>query len=77
MKSNTLKELREESKLTQEQVAEKAGVTKDYISMLERGKRRPSDKLKGILAKIYSVTEVQIFLATQRTISTTTQKEEW
>lgn len=77
MKSNTLKELREESKLTQEQVAEKAGVTKDYISMLERGKRRPSDKLKGILAKIYSVTEVQIFLATQRTISTATQKEEW
>ena len=76
MKSNTLKELREESKLTQEQVAEKAGVTKDYISMLERGKRRPSDKLKGILAKIYSVTEVQIFLATQRTISTATQKEE-
>lgn len=69
MKEYTLKQLREKEKLTQEEVATKAGITKDYVSMLELGKRRPSDKLKEVLANIYHVSVVQIFLATQRTIS--------
>lgn len=71
MKEYTLKGLRIKSNLTQKQVAIKAGVTKDYISLLECGKRRASDKLKETLAKIYKVETVQIFLATQRTISST------
>lgn len=71
MKEYTLKQLREKEKLTQEEVATKAGITKDYVSMLELGKRRPSDKLKEVLANIYHVNAVQIFLATQRTISST------
>lgn len=69
MKNYTLKELREKKKMTQDEVAKKAGITKDYVSMLERGERRASDKMKGILAGIYGVDIVQIFLATQRTIS--------
>lgn len=70
MKQYTLKELRLKNKITQEEVAKRAGITKDYVSMLERGERRPSDKLKSILANIYNVDSVQIFLATQRTIGT-------
>lgn len=70
MKQYTLKQLRLKSKMTQEDVAKSAGITKDYVSMLERGERRPSDKLKDVLANIYKVDSVQIFLATQRTIST-------
>lgn len=66
----TLKELRLKNKLTQEQVAKKSGFSKDYISMLERGERNPSDKAKAILAEIFNVPIVQIFLAAQRTIST-------
>lgn len=70
MKELTIKELRLKKKMTQEQVAERSGFSKDYISMIERGERNPSDKAKAILADIYGVTIVQIFLAIQRTIST-------
>lgn len=67
LKEVTLKELRLKNKMTQEQVAKKVGVTKDYISMMERAKRNPSDKMKEKLAKIYSTTTMQIFLSVQRT----------
>lgn len=70
MKEMTIKDLRLKNKLTQEEVAKKSGFSIDYISMIERGKRNPSDKAKGILAEIYGVPIVQIFLAIQRTIST-------
>ena len=70
MKNLNLQEIRIKRKLTQEQVAEKSGLSKDYISMIERGERNPSDKTKDILAQIYDVTLVDIFLATQRTKST-------
>ena len=73
MKEVTIKELRLRKKMTQEQVAEKSGFSKDYISMIERGERNPSDKAKAILAEIYGVTIIQIFLAIQRTISTTSK----
>lgn len=71
MKEMTFKELRIKNKLTQEQLAEKSGFSKDYISMIERGERNPSDKAKGIFAEIFGVPIVKIFLSLQRTISTT------
>ena len=67
----TFKELRLKNKLTQEQLAKKSGYSKDYISMIERGERNPSDKAKAVFAKIFNVPIVQIFLSIQRTISTT------
>ena len=76
MKEVTFKELRLKKKLTQEQLAEKSGFSKDYISMIERGERNPSDKAKGIFAEIFDVSIVQIFLALQRTISTTNKESE-
>lgn len=75
MKEATFKELRLKKKLTQEQLAEKSGFSKDYISMIERGERNPSDKAKRIFAEIFDVSVVQIFLALQRTISTTNKGE--
>ena len=50
MKEYTFKELRIKNKLTQEQLAQKSGFSKDYISMIERGERNPSDKAKAIFA---------------------------
>lgn len=67
MKEYNIKELRIKNKLTQEEVAKKSDVTKDYISMIERGERNPSDKMKEKLAKIYKTSIVQIFLACQTT----------
>jgi len=74
MKQVTFKDLRIKNKLTQEQLAKKSGFSKDYISMIERGERNPSDKAKAIFSEIFRVPIVQIFLALQRTISTTKTK---
>ena len=67
MGKNTLQELRIKKGLTQKELAKLTDTTKDYISLLERGKRNPSDKMKEKLAKIFGVEIVQIFLAVQRT----------
>lgn len=37
-----VKELRTQKKLTQEQFAQKTGLHKNYIGMVERGERNPS-----------------------------------
>lgn len=39
---NRVKELRTQSKLTQEQFAQKTRLHKNYIGMVERGERNPS-----------------------------------
>lgn len=74
MEEYTIQELRIKEGFTQKKVAEKTGLTKDYISLIERGRRVPSDKTKHKLAKVYKVPEVQIFLAIQRTNSTLKQE---
>lgn len=74
MKEIDMKELRLKRKLTQEQLAEKTGLSKDYISMIERGERNPSDKAKALFAEALNVPIVQIFLATQRTKSTINER---
>lgn len=74
MKEYNIQELRVKNNLTQYQVAKETGVTKNYISMIERGIRNPSDKMKERLAKLYNTTVVQIFLAYDRTKCCARQK---
>ena len=50
-----IKEKREEENLTQEQLAERAMLSVDFISLLERGKRSPSLKSLGALAKALNI----------------------
>lgn len=71
MKQVTFKDLRIKNKLTQEQLAKKSGFSKDYISMIERGERNPSDKAKKVFADVFNVEVIQIFLSLQRTNSST------
>lgn len=66
MEEYNMQELRIKNNFTQEEVAKKTGVTKDYISMIERGVRNPSDKMKEKLARLYNTTVVEIFLSYQR-----------
>lgn len=70
MKEYTIKEIRKMRGFTRKQVAEKIGITKDYVYMIESGKRSPSDKIKNKLAELFNLPVVQIFLAIQRTKST-------
>jgi len=67
MKKRTLKDLREDKDLTQEQAAKILSITKEYLSMLENGFRNPSDTLKEKMAKLYSCNIVDIFLAINST----------
>ena len=76
MGEQTVKELRIAAKLTQEDVARKTGFSKDYVSLIENGKRSPSDKAKEKFANALGVSTVQFFLALQRTNSTTVDKQE-
>ncbi len=51
-----LKQLREEKGMTQAQLAERAGVTREYITMLESGaKANPSLEVLKALAKALKV----------------------
>ncbi len=67
MKTKTLKELRESRDMTQEEAANEFEITKEYLSMLERGERNPSDKLKERMAVFYNVSIYYIFLACNET----------
>src|SRR3989304_9391015 len=60
-----IKNLREAEGLTQEEIAVKGGVSKEFISMVESGKRNPS---LGVLSKIASVfsKEASYFMDTKR-----------
>lgn len=69
MKVRTLKELREDKKVTQEEEAKKLGITKEYLSMLERGNRNASDKLKSKIAEYFGVSVSYIFLSINETKS--------
>lgn len=60
-----LKKLREENQLTQKQAAEQLGISRLHLSHLENKVRNPSDKLKSKMAKLYKVSIIDIFLATQ------------
>jgi len=63
----TLKKLREKKKLTQDEAAKILDITKEYLSMIERADRNPSDSLKEKMAKLYDVSVVDIYLAIKET----------
>ena len=67
MKRKTLKELREAVKLTQEQASKSLNITKEYLSMIERAERNPSDELKEKMAILYKVSINYIFLSIKET----------
>lgn len=69
MKKKTMKQLREDNGLTQEQVAKETDTTVTFISLLENGKRNASDEMKKKLAKLYKCEIADIFLALQLTQS--------
>jgi putative transcriptional regulator len=58
---NTLKLARVAAELTQEELAEKAGVTRQTIGLIEAGKYNPSLKLCLLLAKFTNTTLNDLF----------------
>ena len=56
-----LRRLREERKMTQQEVAEAIGVTAMAICQYETGERSPKDGVKMALAEFYSTTVEDLF----------------
>lgn len=56
-----LRRLREERKMTQQEVAEAIGVTAMAICQYETGERSPKDSVKMALANFYNTTVEALF----------------
>lgn len=56
-----LKDLRTARGLTQELLAEKTGLSVDFIGMIERGERAPSFETLEILARVLKVSVAELF----------------
>lgn len=59
MRAN-IKKYREKAGLTQEQLSEIAGISPDYLSEIERGKKIPSMKRFFKIAKALSIMPYQL-----------------
>ncbi|MFT4532456.1 MAG: putative transcriptional regulator [Candidatus Saccharimonadales bacterium] len=59
--SNRLQKFRKQSGLTQEQLAQKSGVTRQTIISIEKGKYAPSLSLALIFAKNFKTNVEDIF----------------
>ena len=59
---NRLREMREKYGLTQEEVAAHAGVSRQTIVSLEKGKYKPSVTLADRLSKLFNMTIEELFL---------------
>jgi transcriptional regulator with XRE-family HTH domain len=57
--------LRAEAGLTQEAVAERSGLTQQYLSSLERGQRNPTVETLWALAQALGVSHVELVKPTQ------------
>lgn len=66
---NNLKFYRNLRKLTQEKLGELSGVSTDYISELERGKKVPSIKRLDYIAKALDIDIYKFFIEENRWIS--------
>ncbi|MDI9479685.1 MAG: helix-turn-helix transcriptional regulator [Syntrophomonadaceae bacterium] len=65
---NRLREMRERTGLTQEELAARVGVSRQTIISLEKGKYNPSITLAYSLAKVFSMSIEDLFLLDERKV---------
>lgn len=49
--------IRKNSKLTQEQFGQRMGISKNYVNLIENGKKNPGDRLISDICREFSVNE--------------------
>lgn len=52
-----IKQIRTEAGLTQAQFAEKIGLSRNYVAMMEIGQREPSDRTISDICRIFGINE--------------------
>lgn len=65
---NRLREMRERTGLTQEELAARVGVSRQTIISLEKGKYNPSITLAYSLAKVFSMSIEDLFRLDERKV---------
>lgn len=60
MLGKKVKLLREQKNMTQTQLAERLGVTQEYVSLMERGVKYPGLRLGVALARVLGTTAEQL-----------------
>lgn len=71
---NRLRELRKQSKLSIFKAAKNAHISGNYLSLLERGKRSPSDTVLFNLAEFYNTDPSELFRLYDRIVPPTNQQ---
>lgn len=64
-----LRLIREERKMTLKQVADLVGISKVYLSLIERGMRGPSYSLAANIASVFSLSTDELFSSEKLTKS--------
>lgn len=59
---NNLKFYRNKQKYTQEKLSEICGISTDYLSQIERGKRTPSFKRMELIAQALKIEVYKLFM---------------
>lgn len=55
--NNRIVKLRKGREWTQDEFAEKMGISKNYVSLIENGKKKPSDRLISDICREFNVNE--------------------
>lgn len=55
--NNRIKEVRKTNNLTQDEYAEKLRISKNYVCLLETGKKAPGDRLISDICREFSISE--------------------
>ncbi len=55
---NRIKQIRKSENMTQQQFAEKIGLTRNYVAMIEIGQREPSDRTISDICREFGVDKV-------------------
>ena len=55
------KELRKELRLTQEELAEKIGLSRSYINLIEMGKKIPAERTVKDICRTFNINESWLF----------------
>lgn len=64
-----LQQYRQDRGLTQEEASKLLEITKEYLSMIERGAKKPSDNIRQRMSKVYKAPIDEIFLSSLETYS--------
>jgi transcriptional regulator with XRE-family HTH domain len=61
-----LRRIRRDRDMTQEQLAERCGISADYVSNMERGNKNPSFEMIAKLAEVLEVEVSELFVPIEK-----------